>query len=88
MNRRTFTASLAAPIAALAAPGKETAMNNPFQAIFEKSMTEKKGITVHVNGQSIGMLVTKAGDATVEGRSQQFSMIVIRVDRIDAATIA
>ena len=88
ITRRTFTASLAAPLAAVAAPRKETAMNNPFQAIFEKSMNEKKGVNVHVNGQSIGMLVTRIGDATVEGRSQQFSMIVIRLDRIDAATIS
>ncbi len=60
---------------------------NPFQAIFEKSMTEKKGVNVHVNGQTIGMLVTKIGDGFVEGRSQQYSAIVIRTERIDAATM-
>lgn len=61
---------------------------NPFQAIFEKSMNEKKGVNVHVNGQTIGMLVTKIGDGVVEGRSQQYSTIAVRIDRIDAAAIS
>lgn len=89
MTRRNFTATLTAlPVAAFAAPGKETAMNNPFQAIFEKSMNEKKGVNVYVNGQTIGMLVTKIADGIVEGRSQQYSSIVIRIERVDAAAIA
>jgi hypothetical protein len=76
---------------AAAAAQPATAQNrkeNTMKDILTASMNEKKGVTVHVNGSAIGMLVTKIGEEFVEGRSQQFSRIVVRMASIDAATLA
>lgn len=61
---------------------------SPFQSLFEKSLAEKKGLTVWVAGQSIGLVVTKIGDGFVEGKNRELSAIVVKTDRIDAAGIA
>lgn len=59
-----------------------------FQAIFERSLNEKKGIQVWINGQAIGLAVTRIGDGWIEGRNREYGLIVIRTERIDAAGIA
>ncbi len=62
--------------------------NNGIVSILQASLQNKKGVTLYVKGQSIAMLVTALGNAQVEGRSQQFGRIVVKVDSIDAAAIA
>lgn len=96
VNRRDFleTAVVSLVVAALggrparaASSAKEPTMQ-PFRALFEKSMTEKKGLTLWVRGQQIGLVVTKIGDGVVEGRNRELSTIVVRTDSIDAAGLA
>lgn len=57
-------------------------------SMLQASLQNKKGVTVYVKGQTIAMLVTALGSALVEGRSQQFGRIVVKIDSIDAAAIA
>lgn len=52
------------------------------------SQKEQKGVQVYVNGQSIGLVVTKMEGDFVEGKNRESSRIVVRVDRIDAVTKA
>ena len=55
--------------------------------LLEKSRNENKGITLYVNGITIGALVTNVGEEFVEGKSREFGRIVIRLDRIDGAAM-
>lgn len=90
MNRREFGVLLAVPAAAglaVGAPAQEKDMQ-AFQAILERSLNEKKGIQVWINGQAIGLAVTKIGDGWIEGRNREYGLIVIRTERIDALAIA
>ncbi len=82
-----LVAAVAGNRAAAAGAEKEKPMQ-PFQSLFEKSLNEKKGLTLWVNGQSIALVVTKIGDGFVEGRNRELSSIVVRVERIDGAGIA
>jgi len=56
--------------------------------LLRASMKTKKGVTVHVKGQAISMIVTAIGDHYVEGRNQQSAKIVVRTAAIDAAMMA
>jgi len=55
-----------------------------FRELLLAAQKEQKGVQVHVNGQSIPLLVTGVGLEFVEGKSREFSKILIRLDRIDA----
>ena len=85
MTRRTHIALLAAAVGAESLAAKENGM---FQQILEASQNEKKGITLYVKGQQIGGVVLKVGTDSVEMRSREFSRIVVRIDSIDAASLA
>lgn len=61
---------------------------NGIVSILQAGLQTKKGVTLYLKGQSIPMLVTSIGNAQVEGRSQQFGRIVVKIDSIDAAAIA
>ena len=61
---------------------------SPFQSLFEKSLAEKKGITVWMRGNSVGLVVTRIDDHAIVGRSREMSEIVVLIDRIDGAGIA
>jgi dissimilatory sulfite reductase (desulfoviridin) alpha/beta subunit len=63
---------------------KATSAAQSFQEMFDQSLKDKKGITLHVGGQVIGGAVTRVGPDFVELRSQEFARIVVRIDRIDA----
>ena len=64
---------------------EESAMNpTNFQQMFEISRSEKKGLVLFVQGQTIPGLVTAYSDELVELRSQQYDRIVVRIERIDA----
>jgi len=87
MTRRTQLTMLAA---ALMAPAAVSAKEGTtmFDELFETSMKDKKGLTLHVNGQSIVGVVVKVGGGAVEMRSREFSRIVVRLDSIAAASLS
>jgi hypothetical protein len=61
----------------------------PLEELLTLSRDQKKGVLLFVQGQSIAGLVTKIGDdGMVEMRSQQYSRIVVRMDRIDGAALS
>lgn len=61
----------------------------PLEELLTLSRDQKKGVLLFVQGQSIAGLVTKIGDdGMVEMRSQQYSRIVVRIDRIDGAALS
>jgi hypothetical protein len=85
MNRRNLIPALAA--FAGAAVTASAAEGNPMMDLLAAGAKEKKGVTVYINGQQIGLLVTQIGLEFVEGRSQAQSRIVIRLTAIDAVTM-
>lgn len=80
----TLTAALATTVAS----AQPSASGDWIVSVLKASMETKKGVTVHVKGQAIGMLVTAIGDHFVEGRSQAASRIVVRLASIDAAMLS
>lgn len=87
MTRRIQLTMLAAALvapAAVAAKEEKTM----FDELFETSLKDKKGITLHVNGQSIVGIVVKVGNGAVEMRSREFSRIVVKLDSIAAASLS
>ena len=74
----------AAGIAALGMAELAQAAADPFEEVLQASLTERKGVLIYVNGQSIPGRVTKLGPDTVELSSQEFRRIVVRRDRVDA----
>jgi len=56
--------------------------------LLESSLTEKKGLMIFMNGQSVAGAVVKIADDFVELRSREYSRIVVRIDSIDAAALA
>jgi hypothetical protein len=81
----TLAVALLAP--ALAQEKPKAPKASPFQELFDQSLKEKKGLTLYLDGQSVGGAVTKVGPETVELRSQEFSKIVVLIDEIKAAAI-
>jgi hypothetical protein len=68
----------AAMTAAAAEPSK--ALEDAFNA----ALASKRGVTLYVNGQTIGGAITKVEPGKyIELRNQEFSKIVIRWDSID-----
>jgi hypothetical protein len=82
MNRRMIPFSIAAALTATMASAQS---GDPMMSVLKASMEGKKGVTLHVRGQSIAMIVTSINDNYVEGRNQQSSRIVVRMSSIDAA---
>lgn len=61
----------------------------PLEELLAASRDQKKGVLLFVQGQAIAGLVTKIGDdGMVEMKSQQYSRIVVRMDRIDGAALS
>jgi hypothetical protein len=55
---------------------------------FNAALESKRGVTLYVNGQTIGGAVTKIeAGKFVELRSQQFGRIVVRWDSIDGIAL-
>ncbi len=88
MTRRLSLLSLTAGLAAGFANAQPSPDGDWIMNLLRQSMETKKGVTLHVNGQTIPMVVTAIGDHFVEGRSQQSSKIVVRLTSIDAALMA
>ncbi len=56
-----------------------------FTELVEESLQNKTGLTFFLHGQTLPAVVTKTiDDRTIEGRSQQFERIVIRLPRVTA----
>jgi hypothetical protein len=56
-----------------------------FRELIDLSLKEKVGLTFFMNGQAVPAVVTKIiDDDTIEGRSQQYDRIVIRLRRVNA----
>ena len=84
--RKSFLALLMSSamltVASAGEPGK--ALEEALQA----ALQSKRGITVYVNGQSIGGAVTRVEPgALIELRNQEFSRIVVRWNRIDGVAL-
>jgi hypothetical protein len=86
MNRRNLFPMIAGLAAATATAS--AAETNPLMDILSASMKDKKGVTLYVKGQQIGMLVTALDQEFVQGRSQEKSKIVVRISAIDAAALS
>lgn len=75
-----------APSWAQAAPSAEPLRS--IEALLTAAQQDKKGVTVHVNGQQIGGAVVRLEPGQwVELRNQQFGRIVLRLDRVDAVAM-
>ena len=57
------------------------------QELYERSQKDKRGITFHVNGQTIAGVVLQIHEDTLVAYNQTFDRIIIRRDRIDAAAM-
>lgn len=55
-----------------------------FRELLLAAQKEQKGVQVHVQGQAIPMLVTGVGLEFLEGKSREFSKILVRMDKISA----
>lgn len=92
MNRH-FAIPVLALTTALAsawpATGRAAEPNKAIEQALSAMQTDKRGITVHVNGQALGGAVVKvdASAQTLELRGPQGTRIVVRLDRIDAVTL-
>ncbi|MET0292095.1 MAG: hypothetical protein ABW136_06980 [Steroidobacteraceae bacterium] len=72
--------------AAMAAGAAESAKG--LEEAFNAALVSKRGVTLHVNGQTIGGAITKVVPGQfVELRNQEFSKIVVRWDSIDGIAI-
>jgi hypothetical protein len=87
LARRFFLAVLVAAASnslfALAQDG-----SGAFTQMLEQSMKEKRSIKLYLNGETVaGAVVKIEGTQWVELRSQEFSRIIVRIDRINAVAI-
>lgn len=83
ISRRLIPFSIAAAMTATMASAQGG--GDPLLGVLKASMEGKKGVTLHVRGQTIALVVTGITDQYVEGRNQQSSRIVVRMASIDAA---
>jgi hypothetical protein len=63
-------------------------MQQEMLALLELSAKERKGLTFFLNGQTLPGVVTKViGAEAVEARSQSYSRILIRLDKVLAVAL-
>lgn len=84
LSRRIRAAAALAVLCALPMASQATGGAKAIEQALAAAQESKKGVMLYVGGQAIGGAVVKleAGQ-WVELRSQQYSRIVIRIDRID-----
>lgn len=84
LRQASLATLLTGTLCALHLPAQAADVNKGIEQALAAAQESKKGIMVYVGGQAIGGAVVKieAGQ-TVELRSQQYSKIVLRLDRID-----
>ena len=88
MNRRLSLLALTTGLASVATAQAATAEADSILSLLQTSLQTKKGVTVHIKGQTIPMIVTAISTHFVEGRNQQSSKIAVRLASIDAAVLA
>lgn len=73
-------------VAALApqAPAAADAGDPVRQTLEQARAAGNRGVTVHVQGSTVALVVTAVEAGFVIGRSAQHDRIVVRIDRIDA----
>ena len=72
----------------VSAQDAKSSLVQSYQELFDRSLKEKKGLNIYVNGQTIGAVFVKMiGNDAIEARNQTYGRIVIRLDRIDAVAI-
>jgi hypothetical protein len=95
--KHTLTAQLlalslgffAASDATFAQSSSSTLSPATVEEILNQSLTQKKGMAIHIGGQVINAIFVKRIDAnTIEVKNQTFSRIIIRMDRVDAIAIS
>ena len=84
-NRRLIPFTLAAACTAVMVQAQPASDADWIVSVLRSSMETKKGVTLHVHGQAIPLIVTAMNDRFVEGRNQQSSRVVVRIASIDAA---
>lgn len=85
------TTTLAAGTAALPAAAQSGGALSAaaVDEILNTSLNQKKGLSIYMAGQVINCVFVKRIDGnTIEVRNQQFSRIILRVDRIDAIALS
>ena len=88
MNARALTSSLVLAAVLACEAHAQTPIVQAYQELFAASQKEKRGLTFHVRGQTIGGAVVRViGNDAVEIRNQQFGRIIIRLDSIDAVAM-
>ena len=55
-----------------------------FRELLLAAQKENKSVQVYLGGQAIPMLVTSVGLEYLEGKSREFTKILVRMDKIDA----
>jgi hypothetical protein len=84
---RTILVAMILAGAAMTAAAAEPAKSESSKALeeaFNAALASKRGVTLYVNGQTIGGAITKIDPGKyVELRNQESSRIVVRWDSID-----
>lgn len=83
-----FTAlALLLPTSSVMADTTNTDARSAFLTLFQDSIEHKRGLALHVGGQTIqGAVVRLIGTDAVELRNQQYDRIVVRIDRVDGVS--
>lgn len=59
------------------------------EEVLNQSLTQKKGMAIHIGGQVINAIFVKRIDTnTIEVKNQTHGRIIIRMDRVDAIAIS
>jgi hypothetical protein len=83
---RTILLAMVLAGAAMTASAAEP--SKALEDAFNAAIASKRGVTLYVNGQTIGGAITKIEPGKyVELRSQEFSRIVVRWDSIDGVAM-
>ena len=79
---------LAGAALSASASAAEPAKNAGLEEAFAAALASKRGITLYVNGQTIGGAITKIEPGKfIELRNQEFGRIVIRWESIDGIAL-
>jgi hypothetical protein len=85
--RKSFLGMVMAS-ATMSGAGAAEAAKGGLEDALNAAMQSKRGITMYVNGQTIGGAVTRFESGSyVELRNQEFGRIVIRWERIDGVAL-
>lgn len=59
-----------------------------FKELIEQSQTERRGLTIFINGQTLAGIVVKINGAeSIEMTSQAFRRIIVNVEAIEAIAV-